>query len=162
METQMIGNLAQACDAALDLGHDAQIKEGALIVPVGGSEHPFVAALIISEDGKTLSVNCQIAKVGQLQKDEDGEISKAFLYAAVESGSRTSPYSITILSDQDDADMGGDENEWPVVLQNSIPLVGDFTSRELEAALDGLREALVTASDILSIGLGKTKIEETA
>tara|TARA_Y100000034_G_scaffold92727_1_gene112102 strand:- start:1484 stop:1849 length:366 start_codon:yes stop_codon:yes gene_type:complete len=85
------------------------------------------------------------------------EARDTFLWSALDNNSIIHPFAIAILTDTDGE--GSDESQWPIVLINSVPL-GDFTKSELSAAMSSLLNAIMGSKHVISIGLGKIKIDD--
>ncbi len=145
-EITKMGSLEQVAQGLASLGYEAELQEGSIFAKIGGTEKPFTALLTKDERGE-LVITCQLAKLGDLREED---LPKVFL-AALDANTKTRPYALAIISDADDATLDKEE-EWPLVLTDSVPL-GDLSSEELKAAMDNLLSALITSRDVLEAGL---------
>ena len=139
-----LNTLPEIAEALTALGYDAQTTPDAVRVAVGGPDAPFPLVLTRTGDG-SLAFTCRLARLGDV-KDLPN-----FLFLALDLNTRISPYAVGVLTEADGQD--GSEDDWPLVLCNSIPL-GDLSTAELGSAMDHLLRALVTCGtefkDLLS------------
>lgn len=141
-----IENLEQAADALNQLGYNVVHGEDAVHIAVGGTENPFTAVLTIN-DSNELVINCQVAKLGDLNEDDIPTVQ----FCLLDANTRIRPYAFGIISGSDNPEMD-DAAQFPIVLTDSLPL-GDLSSGELNAAMDSLLVALESADEVLRIGL---------
>ncbi len=135
-----LNNLPQIQEAAEQLGYRTSLVDDALVVRIG----PFPAILTIDEG--RLSINCQVARAGDIPPNNQTE----FAVAALDANTRLSPYALAMITDIDDPSSAGQENHWPIVLVDTIPLE-DFEECELKSALSDLQAALVSSKEVLQI-----------
>lgn len=129
-----LNTLPEIAAALTALGYEVQSTPQAVLVAVGGSATPFPTVLTLDGQG-ALVVTCRLARFGDVVAPDK------FLFAALELNPRIMPYAVGVLSDAEGQE--GSEEDWPLVLCNSVPL-GDFSQAELAAAMDCLLRALVT------------------
>ncbi|HIC35281.1 MAG TPA: hypothetical protein EYO78_10765 [Gammaproteobacteria bacterium] len=135
-----INNLPQIQEVTERLGYEASLADDALIVKIG----KFPAILTI--DGGRLSINCKVARAGDIPEANQAD----FATAALDANTRLSPYALAMITDIDDPSSEGQEDDWPIVLTDTIPL-GDFEECELKSALSDLQAALVGSKEVLQI-----------
>ncbi len=135
-----MNNLPQIKETAERLGYKAVLTDDALIVRIGN----FPTFLTI--DQGRLCINCKIARAGDVPESNQA----AFATSALDANTRLSPYAIAMITDIDDPSCEGLEEDWPIVLTDTIPL-GDFEESELRAALVDLQAALVGSKEVLQI-----------
>ncbi len=145
---QKIESLTQVADVLLDQGYEAELNPDAVFVKIGGSEAPFTAVVTTGDDGKSLSITCQLAKLGDFPEGN----TPNFMLAALDANTAIRPYAFAIISDSDDENLDEPE-DWPVVLTDSLTL-GDLCAEELMASVDNLWSALAASRPVLEIGLG--------
>ena len=139
-----LSTLPEVAEALTALGYEAQITPDAVHAAVGGAESPFPTVLTV-DDGGSLAITCRLARLGDVADLE------RFLFVALDLNTRILPYAVGILTEADGQE--GSEDDWPLVLCNSVPL-GDLSAGELAAAMDSLLQALVSCGaefkDLLS------------
>tara|TARA_Y100000310_G_scaffold56232_1_gene51663 strand:+ start:56002 stop:56448 length:447 start_codon:yes stop_codon:yes gene_type:complete len=121
------------------LGYTPEVQNDVITFCTGGEGCPFTVAMMADEVDVTIT--CQVAKKGDIADSKEIE----FLWIAMDTNSMILPYSITLLSDSDGEE--SDENDWPIVLIDSVP-VGNLSAEEVEYAVDKLNEALVVIKDL--------------
>lgn len=141
-----IENLEQTAEELLGLGYNVIHNEEAVHVAVGGTETPFTAVLTIN-DSNDVVINCQVAKLGDLNEDDIPTVQ----FALLDANTRIRPYAFGIISGSDNPEMD-DAAQFPIVLTDSIPL-GDLSTGELNSAMDSLLVAVESADEVLRIGL---------
>jgi len=141
-----IENLEQVAEALMELGYNVVHSEEAVHMAVGGMNTPFTAVMTIN-DSNEIVINCQVAKLGDLNEDDIPTVQ----FALLDANTRISPYAFGIISGSDDTEMN-DAAQFPIVLTDSLPL-GDLSSGELNAAMDSLLVAIESADEVLRIGL---------
>jgi hypothetical protein len=141
-----INTLEQAAQGLVTLGYDVEPRESSVFVKVGGSGKPFTAVMTINEK-RELVITCQLAKLGDFKEENLPNV----LLAALDANTRTRPFALAAITDADDPQLDQEE-KWPLVLTNSVPL-GDLSTGELKAAMDALWQALVTSREVLEAGL---------
>lgn len=129
-----LNTLPEIADALVALGHEAQLTTDAVHTAVGGSDSPFPTVLTLDGEG-SLVTTCRLARLGDVTNLEK------FFFLALEVNTRILPYAVGILTEADGQE--GSEDDWPLVLCNSIPL-GDLSPAELASSMDSLFRALVT------------------
>jgi hypothetical protein len=129
-----LNTLPEIADALTALGHEAQLTPNAVHTAVGGSDSPFPTVLTLDGEG-SLVTTCRVARLGDVTDLEK------FLFLALDLNTRILPYAVGLLTEADGQE--GDEDDWPIVLCNSVPL-GDLCADELAASMNGLFRALVT------------------
>jgi len=141
-----IENLEQVAEALMELGYNVVHSEEAVHMAVGGMNTPFTAVMTIN-DSNEIVINCQVAKLGDLNEDDIPTVQ----FALLDANTRIRPYAFGIISGSDDTEMN-DAAQFPIVLTDSLPL-GDLSSGELNAAMDSLLVAIESADEVLRIGL---------
>ncbi|VGO16489.1 hypothetical protein PDESU_05080 [Pontiella desulfatans] len=145
-----IETLEQVAGVLESQGYDARLVSGeAVMVDVGGSEHPFAAVVTKNDNGAEFVLTCQLATLGDIEED----LSAQFMLAALDANTAIRPFAFAVISDTDDPALAEPE-QWPVVLTSSIP-VGDLSEGELCVAMDGLWSALTAAAPVLKLGITK-------
>lgn len=129
-----LNTLPEIADALTVLGYEAQLSDNAVLVGVGAAATPFPTVLTLDGQG-SLAITCRLARFGNVR-----DLDK-FLFLALDLNTRIMPYAVGLLTDADGQE--GSEEDWPLVLCNSIPL-GDLSAAELASAMDTLLRALVT------------------
>lgn len=140
-----INTLEQVAQGLISLGYEVEPQESSVFVKVGGSGKPFTAVMTINEK-RELVITCQLAKLGDFEEENLPKV----LLSALDANTRTRPFALAAITDADDPQLDQEE-KWPLVLTNSVPL-GDFSSEELKAAMDALWQALVTSREVLEAG----------
>ena len=135
-----LNNLPQIQEATDRLGYHTSLNDDALVVKIG----QFPAILTIDEG--RLSINCKVARAGDIPEANQA----VFATAALDANTRLSPYALAMITDLDDPSSEGQEDDWPIVLADSIPL-GDFEECELKSVLSDLQVALVGSKEVLQI-----------
>jgi len=103
----------------------------------------LVAVLTIDSKNQ-LNITCQIAKASDITDAEK------FATIALDANSRILPYSIAMITANDNPDEYSEkEADCPVVLIDSIPL-GNLSETELNKAMNSLLEALMSCKDELT------------
>lgn len=129
-------------------GYKPQINENSVAVPVGGSSAPFLCIILM--DDTSLTISCEISTWGQMLKRTTEDMKEDFFLSLLDMNSQTLPYAFSVLTDIDGE--GEDQNEWPVVLIDSMP-VGDISENELLASMRSLSAALLTAKNLFDVSL---------
>jgi len=129
-----LNTLPEIAEALTGLGYEPQVTDNAVLVGVGGATTPFPTVLTADGQG-SLVITCRMARFGNVD-----DLDK-FLFLALDLNTRIMPYAVGLLTDADGQE--GSEEDWPLVLCNSIPL-GDLSTAELASAMDTLLRALVT------------------
>ena len=127
-----MNNLPQIQEATERLGYETSLGDDALVVKIG----QFPTILTIDEG--RLSINCKVARAGDIPEANQAD----FATAALDANTRLSPYALAMITDLDDPSSEGQEDDWPIVLADSIPL-GDFEECELKSALSDLQVAQI-------------------
>lgn len=135
-----ITGVREIADAVRDLAYSCRVDSGAVQVgiPVAvrdGSTKTFPAIITLDEEKKSVVFSCQVCKLNEIADDN---LAQAAL-SALSLNAEIHPFAFAILNSED-----GISEEDPVVLIDSKPL-GDFSSNELESALNSLRRALSVA-----------------
>lgn len=139
-----LSTLADIHAALTEQGRNVDLLDSSVAVAFGSSEHPIVSVLTIEDEN--LVITCQLAKFGEIPEDN----LAAFALAALDANTRIHPYSVGYLSDTDGQE--GSEDEWPIVLINSVPL-GDLSNEELDSAMESLLAAITGVTDVIRIGI---------
>jgi hypothetical protein len=132
-----LNTLPEIAEALVALGYEAQATDDAVHMAVGGSDSPFPTVLTLDGHG-SLITTCRLARLGDVSDLEK------FLFLALDLNTRILPYAVGVLTEADGQE--GSEDDWPLVLCNSVPL-GDFSAAELGASMDSLFRALVTCGN---------------
>ena len=142
----IIENLDQAAEALIGLGYNVIHNEEAVHIAVGGTNTPFTAVLTINDRNEVV-INCQVAKLGDLNEDDIPTVQ----FALLDANTRIRPFAFGIISGSDNPEIN-DAAQFPIVLTDSIPL-GDLSTGELNAAMDSLLVAIESAGEVLRLGL---------
>jgi hypothetical protein len=98
-------------------------------------------------DSNEVVINCQVAKLGDLNEDDIPTVQ----FGLLDANTRISPFAFGIISGSDNPEIN-DAAQFPIVLTDSIPL-GDLSTGELNAAMDSLLVAIESAGEVLRLGL---------
>jgi hypothetical protein len=142
LTTTHVHTLEDAQRALEVLGYKTKL-DGVLSVQLRDTEHSFVAFMSINTSKSSLRIYCEVL---ELTEDVEEDRFTEFSFAALDANTRIAPFSIGILTGDDE---GGSE-KLPVVLTNILPL-GDLSSNELESAFNSLEEALFGIKNVLSL-----------
>lgn len=140
MTSQMVQQiLGQVAGDLAGLGYRASESKNAVHVMLGD----FVAMITSNEDHDELAVTCQITTLDDIGEDR----LPLFMAAALKANYLdVRPYAFALVADE-----STDETEWPIVLTNSIPY-GDMSLDELKAAMESLRQALLSSRQVIEAG----------
>jgi len=131
-------------------GYKPTLNDGSVSVPVGSEEKPFPCLILMDETN--LTVICEIDTYGNMMSRVADEDREDFHLAMLDLNSQMNSYAFTVMSDIDDPDAGGNKDNWPVALINSIP-VGDICEDELLVGMTALQSALLTASSLFTVSV---------
>ncbi len=135
----MLETLNQIAGALENFGYEVQESENGVACKVG----KLVSVLTIDSNNQ-LNITCQIAKASDIADAEK------FALVALDANTRILPYSIAMITANDNPDEYSDEDaDCPVVLIDSIPL-GNLSESELDRAMNSLLEALMSCKDELA------------
>ena len=140
-----INDVRTIAEVLSELGYEVVEGDNIVSTRIGGEENAFPVVLTIS--GDQLKIDCQVAKSGQIVESKAAD----FAWAALDANTRIVPFALGILTSSDDPSHDN-EDEWPIVLTDTIPL-GDLSRSELEYAMDGLEKAIFGIKDVLRLGL---------
>lgn len=135
-----INTIAEVAETLEKLGYEVKLSDSAVMTKVGGADMPF-PTVITRNDADGLVITCRLA----LLKDVK-ELDK-FMITALDANTRTLPYAIGLLTGSDNPELDNEE-EWPVVLINSLSMA-DLSEAEVEDAMDSLLHAILTCSNEL-------------
>ncbi len=133
-----IETIPQMAEALEQLGYEVKTDDVSVMTKVGGEEKPFPAVITLN-DVDEFVITCRMAKLGAVK-----ELEK-FLVTALDANTRILPYAIGLLTASDNAELD-DEEEWPVVIVNSIPKC-DLSLSEVESAMDSLLRAILMCAN---------------
>lgn len=133
-----LGSLADIANGLRELGLAAGVENDCVIVRLQ-ADNNNVYPTTMQVRGNDLIISCRIGTLGDI---DEADFAKA-AFAALACNAEILPYAFALL----DTDDGIDDDD-PIVLINSVPL-GDFSTAELQAAMDALRRAMHTAIDML-------------
>lgn len=131
-------------------GYTPTLNEGSVSLPVGAEDSPFPCVILMDETN--LTVLCEIDTYGNMMSRVADEDREDFHLAMLDLNSQMNSYAFTIMSDIDDPDAGGNKDNWPVALFNSIP-VGDICEDELLRSINDLQSALLTAKSLFTVSV---------
>jgi len=145
--TRPLNTIEAISEILVTLGYEVNLGKTFIAVKLGSSKNPFTAVLSINENH--LNITCQFARLGAIKN------KYAFFLACLDANVNPSisPYAFGIITDSEDP-ANDNDNEWPIVLTNTIPL-GAFQASELESAMDSLLRALQSSRTVIAVGVGK-------
>lgn len=138
---ESIDTLQQIAEDLETMGYEPKFsaEQNTLFVPIG-PQKSFTAVLTITDNELTIQ-----AGITTLEDIGEENFNK-FAFAALDTNTRIQPFAFGILTTEDDV-----ENEdTPVVLTNSVPL-GDFSTKELEFAMQSLWKAILGTRTALQV-----------
>ena len=142
-----IRGLGDAAELLESSGYEVEFVDGTIRLKVGGMDEPFLAVITADDAGSQLAISCQLAKWGDIAEDRLLD----FAVACLDANTRIRPFAFATITASDEPGLD-DDDEWPIVLTNSVPL-GDLSPDELQAAMDSLWAALASSRDALRVGM---------
>lgn len=134
-----IHTFAAVVEALRDLGYHAKLTDDGVITGVSLTEEDDSSRafpILITEENDSLEFNCHLCTIGDLENshDENGLSALAWIFLAL--NAEIQPWAIALINPDGELDSSD-----TVVLTDSVPL-GDFSSEELQSAMETLLRAL--------------------
>ncbi len=135
-----IRSLLEIQESLLQLGYEAVLKDQAVVVKVGGLEHPFIAVVTENHETNAFNISCLVTRFGEIGEEN----LLHFTIAALDANIRIRPFAYALL-----VEGGSDDGEdWQVILTHSIPWA-DLSGTELASAMKSLVTALMDSVHVL-------------